>query len=214
MAEPAIVARCVDAMARATDRPVTIKCRVGINRPARGNAPALDLDNEDHLQAFVRGLVDAGVAGVIIHAGHAALGGLSPKDNRTIPPLQYERVFALKQAFPTLPVSLNGGLSTVDACAAALGECDGVMIGRAAYHDPCLLGALHERLVTPEVAPPSLPTVLGTYAEYAEAQFAAGVPLPVLTRPVLGLVQGRPGARRIRRLLSEDARNPEANQRA
>jgi tRNA-dihydrouridine synthase A len=211
MAEPALVARCIEAMARATHRPVTVKCRLGITRPARDGAPALDLDHDDHLHGFVRGLVSAGVAGVIVHARKAVLGGLSPKDNRTIPPLQYERVYALKRAFPTLPVSLNGGLGTVDACEAALAQCDGVMIGRAAYHDPCLLGALHERFSPQQAAAPTLSSVIAAYAAYAEEQFRAGVPLPVLTRPLLGLVQGRPGARRFRRLLSEDARNPEAN---
>ena len=206
MAEPDTVARCVAAMARATDRPVTVKCRLGITRPARGDAPALDLDTDEHLHRFIGALVDAGVAGVIVHARKAILGGLSPKENRTVPPLQYERVFALKQAFPTLPISLNGGLTSLADVQAVLPHCDGVMIGRAAYHDPCVLGTLHEALLTPETPAPSLAAVLETYGAYAEAQFGEGVPLGTLTRPLLGLVQGRPGARRFRRLLSEGAR--------
>ena len=176
MAEPDTVARCVAAMARATDRPVTVKCRLGITRPARGDAPALDLDTDEHLHRFIGALVDAGVAGVIVHARKAILGGLSPKENRTVPPLQYERVFALKQAFPTLPISLNGGLTSLAEVQAVLPHCDGVMIGRAAYHDPCLLGTLHEALLTPETPAPSLAAVLEAYGAYAEAQFARGVP--------------------------------------
>ena len=139
-------------------------------------------------------LTNAGVAGVIVHARKAILGGLSPKENRTVPPLQYERVFALKRAFPALAISLNGGLTSLAEVRAVLPQCDGAMIGRAAYHDPCLLGTLHGALLTPETPAPSLAAVLEAYGAYAEAQFAEGVPLEPLPAPSSAWCRAAPGA--------------------
>jgi len=171
-----------------------VKCRIGIDGQ----------DSFDHLLAFVRGVVDAGADALIVHARIAVLGGLSPKENRTVPPLRYDMVYRLKDAFPDVPIVINGGITDAAATLAQLARVDGVMIGRAAYDNPMLLAALEERVfggpqTTREAA-------LAAYAAYAER---ADAPLRLMARPLMGLYSGMPGARAFRRALN-DARAPRA----
>lgn len=200
MAEPALVADCVAAMRAAVAVPVTVKCRLGID----------DLDDDAHFHGFVDTVAAGGCSLFLVHARKAILGGLSPKENREIPPLQYSRVHALAAARPELEIVLNGGLRTVADAQAALAHVEGVMFGREAYQNPAILGALHEALIDPTTPAPSEEAVLEVYLPYVTAQRTAGVPLPQLTRHLLGLFTGRPGARRWRRHLTEAARAPGA----
>lgn len=200
MAEPELVASCVDAMKRATDRPVTVKCRIGID----------DQDSEADLARFAAIVVEAGVDALYVHARKAWLQGLSPKENRDIPPLDYERVYRLKAALGAMPVAINGGIATLDAAQEHLAHVDGVMLGRAAYHDPMLLSAVDQRIFGSGRAAPGLDDVRDFLMAYAEAQLASGVRLNQITRHVLGLVNGLPGARRFRQILSVDACRPGA----
>jgi tRNA-dihydrouridine synthase A len=203
MAEPLLVARCVAAMKAAVSVPVTVKCRLGID----------DQDIEASLDAFVAAVRDAGADLVIVHARKAWLHGLSPKENREIPPLDYGRVHRLKQAFPGLPIVINGGIGSLDEALVQLAHVDGVMLGRAAYQRPGLLAEVDGRLFG-EADPQSDPvTAVEAYAEYAAAMHAGGVPLHHLTRPLLGLFHGAPGARLWRRMLSVDAQRPGASTR-
>lgn len=195
MLEPERVAACVRAMRESVSVPVTVKCRTGAD----------EQDSYQQLEAFVAGLVDAGVAALIVHARKAWLQGLSPKQNRDIPPLQYERVYALKQAFPGLPVSINGGITSATEVAAHLRLVDGVMLGRAAYHDPWLLVSVAS-LFDPQAATRATRRqVVHAMLPYVEQELLQGVRLQQIVRHMLGLFQGRPGARRWRRYLSENA---------
>ncbi|HEX7339428.1 MAG TPA: tRNA dihydrouridine(20/20a) synthase DusA [Rhodanobacteraceae bacterium] len=193
MREPVLVADCVRAMREAVDVPVTVKCRIGVD----------DQDAYADLQRFVETMVEAGVNVLTVHARKAWLKGLSPKENREIPPLDYARVHRLKREFPQLTVIINGGLVTLDAAVAELDHVDGVMLGRAAYHDPWLLARLEARLYGTPL--PTRADVLQRMAPYIRAELAHGVLLKHITRHVLGLFQGEPGARRFRRVLSEGA---------
>ena len=202
MAEPALVADCVAAMRAATERPVTVKHRLGID----------DLDNDGHLHRFVAAVRDAGCRVVIVHARKAWLTGLSPKDNRSVPPLQPERVRAVKAAFPDLTVIHNGGITSLEQVRAHLdGGLDGVMIGRAAYETPWMLAGA-DRVVFGDAASPEpdRPAVARAMAAYAERRMAEGVPLHAITRHILPLFHGVPGARAWRRTLSEGAPRPGA----
>ncbi|HEX7342521.1 MAG TPA: tRNA dihydrouridine(20/20a) synthase DusA [Rhodanobacteraceae bacterium] len=193
MREPQLVADCVKAMRDAVAVPVTVKCRIGVD----------DQDAYADLQRFTETMCAAGVEVLEVHARKAWLKGLSPKENREIPPLDYARVHRLKREFPQLVVVINGGIVTVDAVHEQLCAVDGVMLGRAAYHDPWILAELEAALWgTPLL---TRVEVLQRMAPYIETQLAAGAQLKHITRHVLGLYQGQPGARRFRRVLSDGA---------
>ncbi|MDB5540039.1 MAG: tRNA dihydrouridine synthase [Devosia sp.] len=195
MAEPELVAECVRAMRDATDRPVTVKCRIGID----------DQDTEQSLDRFADLMVGAGIEALYVHARKAWLKGLSPKENRTIPPLDYPRVYRLAQRLAPLPVMINGGIETLEQADAHLAHVSGVMLGRAAYHDPLLLAEVDARFLADAHPVPDLKAIIAAMAEYAERQLAAGARLNNISRHMLGLANGRPGARTFRQILSVDA---------
>ena len=212
MREPALVGACVAAMRAAVRVPVTVKMRIGVLSAgagagtARGAAADFSDADFDSLGAFVSSVRDAGCAAAIVHARKAVLGGLSPKDNREVPPLRYDIVRRLREAFPGLPVVVNGGLREPRAVLAALGWCDGVMLGREAYHRPYVLAELHQAM-HPGAAPvPTRAALLERMRRYAERELAAGGRLAPIARHMLGLYAGEPGAREYRRTLSEGAR--------
>lgn len=195
MERPGLVADCVRAMQAETDAPVTVKCRIGVD----------DQDPETVLPHFIETLAGAGVRHVIIHARKAWLQGLSPKENREIPPLDHALVLRMKQRFPELTICINGGITTLDQARSLLDQgLDGVMIGRAAYHDPAsvLIGA--DALWGDAHAPDAL-AVVDAMRPYIAAHLAAGGRLHQITRHMLGLFTGKPGARGWRRVLSENA---------
>ena len=198
MLEPQIVADCVGAMRAATALPVTVKTRIGVD----------DCDDYDHFAGFVDRIAAAGVGVFIVHARKALLSGLSPKENREIPPLRYEFVHRLKRERPDLTVVINGGFTTKDEALEQIGPTDGVMLGRAAYDNPFLLAEIEAALRG--TALPDRAGTIEAYAGYVDARLADGVPLWRMTRHVLGLYQGVPGARAWRRTLSEGARRPGA----
>ncbi len=212
MREPARVADCVAAMRAAVSIPVTVKMRIGVVSGTRGEVRgALSrFDEADFaaLRGFVSQVRDAGCEAAIVHARKAVLGGLSPKDNREVPPLRYDVVRRVKGDFPDLPVIVNGGFRTTDGVVEALTWCDGVMLGREAYHRPFVLSELQRMLggAASRLEPPSREALLERMARYAQRQLAQGDRLPVITRHMLGLYAGEPGARDYRRLLSEGAR--------
>jgi tRNA-dihydrouridine synthase A len=210
MREPARVADCVAAMNAAVRVPVTVKLRIGVVSAAAGEGrrAAADFTAEDFeaLARFVGGVRDAGGAVAIVHARKAVLGALSPKDNREVPPLRYEVVRQLKTAFPGLPIVVNGGLREPRAVLAALEWCDGVMLGREAYHRPFVLAELRRVLDPAAPPPPTRAALLERMARYCEREVAAGGRLAAITRHMLGLYAGEPGAREYRRMLSEGAR--------
>jgi tRNA-dihydrouridine synthase A len=195
MERPALVAECVRAMQGETDAPVTVKCRIGVD----------DQDPETVLPAFVEALAGAGVRHIIIHARKAWLKGLSPKENREIPPLDHDLVLRMKQRFPELTICINGGITTLSQAKSLLDlGLDGVMIGRTAYHDPAsvLIGA--DALWGDPHAPDAF-AVLDAMRPYIADHLAAGGRLHKITRHMLGLFTGKPGARGWRRVLSEGA---------
>ena len=200
MAEPDRVAACVAAMAAATAIPVTVKCRTGI----AGH------DGYDNLRRFVETVSAAGCTSFIVHARDAILDGLSPRQNREIPPLRHDLVYRLKADLPDLEIVLNGGLDSAAGVDAALSHVDGAMIGRAAYHDPWLLAAV-ERRVFGGTPPAARHAVIDGFLDYARQQCLTGVPLQRLARHVLGLFQGRPGARAWRRHISDHGHGPDAD---
>lgn len=195
MREPELVAECLSAMRSAVSVPVTIKCRIGVD----------DQDTEQTLDHFVDTVRQSGTDCLIIHARKAWLKGLSPTENRDVPPLDYPRVHRLKRDFPDLEIILNGGLETTSDCLGALQHLDGVMIGRSAYKNPWWLSQLQGALFDRE-PPDSRSAVIQALLPYLQQQCAQGVPLKSMTRHILGLFQGRPGARSWRRTLSEQAR--------
>ena len=194
MREPTLVADCVKAMQDVVDVPVTVKHRLG-----------LDGDTDyGFVRDFVGQLFDVGCRVFTVHARHAILGGLSPKENREVPPLRFDQAAALKSDFPDAVFVVNGGLVTVDASVAALDTFDGVMLGRAAWHDPMILDALSvalghraEHAVDEDI--------VQAMVQYAAQQVALGVPLRVIARTLLGFAQGRRGARKWRQMLSDQA---------
>jgi tRNA-dihydrouridine synthase A len=195
MAEPDLLAECVTAMRGATDRPVTVKCRIGID----------DQDTEESLDRFADAMVAAGVDALYVHARKAWLKGLSPKENREIPPLDYPRVHRLAQRLAPLPVMINGGLKTLDDAEAQLPHMFGVMLGRAAYHEPMLLAEVDRRIFGDTAPAPELPAIIAKMADYAEREIGKGARLNNISRHMLGLANGRPGARQFRQILSVDA---------
>ena len=199
MADPELVARCYNAMTAEVDIPVTVKTRIGIN----------DNDSYEYLRAFIDPLVDAGCRSFIVHARIAILEGLSPKENRNVPPLNYERVYRLKQDLPELNIVLNGGVTEVEQAAEALDHVDGVMIGRQAYHDPYFLAELEAHILG-RTDMPQRGEVVAAMLPYIERELAAGERLNRITRHMLGLFAGQPGARSWRRHISENAHRPGA----
>ena len=194
MANPGLVAECYTAMERETDVPVTIKSRIGID----------EHDSDAFLRAFMDPLIEAGCRKFIVHARIAILEGLSPKENRSVPPLNYERVYRLKEAFPELEIVINGGLTTLADVDAVLEHVDGAMIGRQAYHQPYFLAEL-EQHQDPDWQAPARAEVIERMLPYIDSDVAAGVPLNSITRHMLGLFAGQPGARAWRRYVSEHA---------
>ena len=195
MAKPDVVARAVAAMRAAVDIPVTVKHRIAIDEQPEWPT----------LVGFVRTVAEAGCGHFIVHARKAYLQGLSAKENREIPPLRYELVHRLKQEFPDLAITINGGITTLDAAAAQLALVDGVMIGRAAYQNPYVLAEVDQRFFGDASPVPSRHDIVARLLPYIERQVAAGVPLKSITRHVLGLFNGQRGARAWRRYLSENA---------
>lgn len=195
MAEPELVAECVAAMRAAVGIPVTVKTRIGID----------DRDSYEALAHFVTCVAAAGCRTFVIHARKAWLNGLSPKENREIPPLRYDVVYRLKQDFPALEIVLNGGLTCLEQVVEHLQALDGAMIGRAAYHDPYLLAPVDRRFFEATHMPRSRHRVVAAFLPYVERELARGVPLTAMTRPLLGLFQRLPGARAWRRHLSGQA---------
>jgi len=195
MLEPQRVADCVSAMCEAVSLPVTVKCRTGVD----------EHDSPEELDVFVETLLDSGMDTLVVHARKAWLQGLSPKQNRDVPPLQYERVYELKRQYPQLPVVINGGINDAAAIQLHLLQVDGVMIGREAYHNPWLLADLEGRPGEPRQPPRSRHQVVLAMLPYIEAHLARGGRLQQVARHMLGLFQGQPGARAWRRYLSENA---------
>ena len=195
MREPDLVARCVAAMSDAVSVPVTVKSRIGVD----------DQKPEEVLPDFIRRVADAGCRHVIIHARKAWLHGLSPKENRDVPPLDYPLVHAMKRQFPMLQISINGGITTLDEVEAQLAIVDGVMIGRAAYQTPWVLADVDRRFCRAGRSDLTPWDVADAMVEYAARRMAEGVPLKSITRHMLGLFQGCAGARAWRRYLSENA---------
>jgi tRNA-dihydrouridine synthase A len=191
MREPALVADGIATMRAAVDIPVTVKCRIGVD----------EQDDYADLHRFVEMLVAAGLEVLIVHARKAWLQGLSPKENREIPPLNYPRVYQLKREFPGLTIVINGGIADADAAAAQLRQVDGVMLGRAAYHDPYVLAKVENLLFGTPL--PQRDDVLARMKPYIDAHIAAGDNLNHVGRHLLGLYLGLPGARAFRRCLSE-----------
>ena len=215
MLEPQRVAECVAAMAAAVPVPVTVKMRIGVingrGAAAREAVAGFTEADAEALAGFIGAVRQAGAAAIIIHARKAVLGGLSPKENREVPPLRYDVARTMKECFAGLPVVLNGGLRDVAGVREALTWCDGVMLGREAYHRPWLLAELHAALfAAPGEAEPSRTAALERMARYAERALLRGGRLPEITRHMLGLYAGLPGARDYRRLLSEGSRTPGA----
>lgn len=201
MREPRRVADCVAAMRAATDVPVTVKTRIGVDHD----------DDYDFLARFAEAVAAAGCETLIVHARKAWLSGLSPKANREVPPLDYARVHRLKRDFPDLRIVLNGGIENLDAAAEQLEHVDGVMLGRAAYQRPYLLIDVDRRFYGDARPPRSRHEVVAALRPYIERQLAAGRPLKQVTRHILGLFHGCPGGRRWRQILSERAHRPGAD---
>ncbi len=193
MAKPQLVADCVRAMNAAVSVPVTVKCRIGIDNH----------DSWEFLRTFVAAIEGAGCRTVIVHARKAILKGLSPKQNREVPPLDYARAWRVKEEFRRLNVIVNGGLRSASQVAEQLAHADGVMLGREAYHNPWLLPELHRSVHQEDFAAPDAREVAARMREYAELEASRGTPLRSITRHLFGLYSGRSGARAWRRALSE-----------
>ncbi|HKK13828.1 MAG TPA: tRNA dihydrouridine(20/20a) synthase DusA, partial [Gammaproteobacteria bacterium] len=200
MLEPVRVAEAVAAMAAAVSVPVTVKTRIGVD----------EHDSYEALHHFVGLVKAAGARAVIVHARKAWLQGLSPKENREVPPLRYDVVYRLKRDFPDLPVVLNGGVTRLDGALGHLPRVDGIMLGRAAYHDPYLLAHADRRVFGDRREPPERSAIVEALIPYLERELARGAALQTMTRHVLGLFQGVPGARAWRRHISEQAHRPGA----
>ena len=195
MAEPATVAECVAAMRNAVDVPVTVKCRIGID----------DQDEDEALDRFVDCVGGAGCTTFIVHARKAWLQGLSPKQNRSVPPLNYERVYRLKRDNPELQIVINGGIDDLDAADAHLTKVDGVMLGRAAYQNPYILADVDQRYFFSSEPRPTRAAIIEELLPYIDARLRQGVRLNQITRHILGLYQSVPGAKQWRRHLSQNA---------
>jgi tRNA-dihydrouridine synthase A len=193
MREPALVGTCVAAMRRAVAIPVTVKCRIGVD----------EQDPEAALRDLVAACAGAGVTHFVVHARKAWLDGLSPKENREVPPLDYNLVYRVKQENPGLTIIVNGGINSLEEAQAHLAHVDGVMLGRAAYQNPALLAEVDARFFGGERR--DLDAAVAEYTAHVEKALAGGARLAPLVKPMLGLFNGRPGARQFRRHLSEQA---------
>ncbi|MES1925092.1 tRNA dihydrouridine(20/20a) synthase DusA [Salinisphaera sp. T31B1] len=203
MAEPARVADCVAGMRAVVSIPVTVKTRIGIDHQ----------DSFAFLHEFTARVAEAGADRLIVHARKAWLTGLSPKENRDVPPLDYERVHALARCFPALPMSINGGIVDLNTVDTQLGHVDGVMIGREAYRNPFLMAQVDRRLFGVAAAPPCRAGVVAAMRGYIADHLAAGGALKDVTRHMLGLYHGQPGGRGWRRVLSEQGHRRDADLR-
>jgi tRNA-dihydrouridine synthase A len=201
MAEPWLVVDCMRAMREVVSIPLTVKCRIGID----------ELDDYGFFEHFVQSVREADIDVFIVHARKAYLQGLSPKENREVPPLRYEVPARLKAEYPELTVILNGGLKTAQQVREWLPRFDGVMLGRQAYQEPYLLAELDAELLGPGFTPPSREEVVARYADYVDEMLREGHRLPLLLRHVHGLYAGRPNARSWRRYLTEQAQQPGAD---
>jgi tRNA-dihydrouridine synthase A len=200
MAEPELVGECVAAMRATVHVPVTVKCRLGVD----------EQDPETALEAMTRAVTTAGAATLIVHARKAWLKGLSPRENREIPPLDYARVYRLKAAYPDLEVVLNGGIATVEAAAGHLSRVDGVMMGRAAYQEPWRLLAADPLLFGTEAPFASAKAAAEAFIPYMEREIARGTRFYAMARHVLGLFHAVPGARAFRRHVAVEGVKPDA----
>lgn len=192
MKSPRLVAECVAAMRARASLPVSVKCRIGVD----------DLDTYEYLSGFVATVAEAGCRTFIVHARKAWLKGLSPKENRTVPPLRYADVYRLKRDFPYLTIVLNGGITNLDQAQRQIEQVDGAMLGRAVYHNPYLLAQADARFYGDDHPVPDREQVLSAFLPYAAAQLEQGIRLHTLTRHLQGLYHGQPGARNWRRHLS------------
>jgi tRNA-dihydrouridine synthase A len=200
MAEPALVAAGVAAMKAAVKIPVTVKCRIGID----------DQDPEIALDVLARGVVAAGADALIVHARKAWLNGLSPKENRNVPPLDYHRVYRLKAALPDVPIIINGGIASLAEARTHLGFVDGVMLGRAAYQEPWRLLAADPEMFGEPAPYAGMKEVFAAMMPYIEGELARGTRLHSMTRHFVGAFHGVPGARAFRRHLAENGVKPGA----
>jgi tRNA-dihydrouridine synthase A len=198
MREPTLVTDCVAAMRAAVSLPVTVKCRIGVD----------DQDPEESLRTLIDACAAAGVDTFAVHARKAWLDGLSPKENRDVPPLDYALVYRVKQERPNLTITVNGGIETLEQAQEHLSHVDGVMLGRAAYQNPSLLAEVDARFFGGAMC--DLDAAVTRYVEYVERRLQDGARLHTLIRPMLGLYNGKPGARLFRRHLSEEAVKPGA----
>tara|TARA_R110002051_G_scaffold281817_2_gene343552 strand:- start:4451 stop:5515 length:1065 start_codon:yes stop_codon:yes gene_type:complete len=201
MAEPELVAQCVDAMKQVTDIPITVKTRIGID----------EQDSYQFLTDFIEIVSARGCSAFTIHARKAWLQGLSPKENREIPPLDYERVYQLKRDYPHLNISINGGIKTLEESKLHLAQLDGVMVGREAYQNPYILAQVDQQLCGLDTPVITRQQVIEQMLPYIEAHLAQGGRLNHITRHMIGLFQGLPGSRGWRRHLSENAHKPNAD---
>jgi tRNA-dihydrouridine synthase A len=199
MKEPSLVAECIAAMRGAAKIPVTVKCRLGVD----------EMEEYDRFAGFVDAIAATGCDTFIVHARKAWLDGLSPKENREIPPLRYDWAYRLKRERPQLKVSLNGGITTLEAIDTHLRQVDAVMLGRSAYHDPYFLHCADAHLSGLPVQ--ARAELLRAFQPYVEAALVCGVALKHMTRHVLGLFAGQPGGRQFRQILSEGAHRPGAD---
>ena len=196
MAEPETVTACLAAMQANTILPVTVKTRLGIENQ----------DSYEALHDFIQAITASGCSTVILHARKALLNGLSPKENREIPELRYDMVYQIKQDFPDTEIIINGGFDNLEAIRAQLEHVDGVMVGRAAYHNPCLLSNIDSEIFNASSIDIKKPAeILHEYMQYVERELHKGVPLKHMTKHLTGLFHGQPGARMFRRHLSENA---------
>jgi tRNA-dihydrouridine synthase A len=200
MREPALVAECVAAMIAKVRIPVTVKCRIGVD----------DQDPEVSLFELVDRSAAVGVSVFVVHARKAWLKGLSPKENRDVPPLDYPLVYRLKQERPGLVAVINGGIASLEEAQGHLAHVDGAMLGRVAYHEPALLGSVDRRFFDPSAPEIDPFEAVEAYKPYLSARLAQGVPLPAMARHMLGLMHGRPGARSWRRILTVESIAPGA----
>ncbi|MBE0507323.1 MAG: tRNA dihydrouridine(20/20a) synthase DusA [Marinospirillum sp.] len=198
MAHPDRVSQCLQAMQATTHLPITIKCRIGID----------DQDEDADLEAFVLQLKQAGCGIFILHARKAWLQGLSPKENREVPPLNYERVYRLKHQHPDLVIGINGGINTLQECSQHLQQVDSVMLGRAIWNNPWIVAEVDQQIYGEPASGLTRHQAIRQYLPYVEERLLAGDRLNPMIRPLLGVFQGVPGARRFRRLLSERAHLP------
>lgn len=202
MAEPTLVGRCTEAMRKATSLPVTVKCRLGLDKH----------DDDEFLFRFIESVAESGVTEFALHARIAVLSGLSPAQNRSVPPLNYARVARTRARYPELTLMLNGGIDSVEQASKLVAEtgCDGAMIGRAAYHNPWLLAELEHQWFGTALPATRLAPVFD-YLDYIRVELTQGTRLHSITRHMLGVASGLPGARAYRRHLSEHANKSEAN---